>query len=90
VSVADLSSRKYGHNTKKLVKKAIKFGLSIDGVQKREIISLQGAILDRYIETGFRTVLTPEALYSLCAHLNSEIGAVIYEKEGITRPLSAL
>lgn len=90
VSAQELGSWKYGHDTKKLAKKAIRLGLDLSESQKQEIFLLRGAIRDRYIETGARTVLTTEARHALCVHLHSEIGLAIYANAGIKRSLPPL
>lgn len=87
MSVSELSSKKYGHDTKKLVKKAIKCGLNLEDLQKYQIISLRDAIDDRYITIGHRIVLTIESLHDLSVHLHNEIGPAIYKDAGIKRHL---
>ena len=87
ISVAELRSKRYGHNTKKLVKKAIKLGLGIDARQKAEIIWLGDAIRDRHLAAGSRGVLPIESLYVLCVHLHKEIGPAIYQDAGIKRQI---
>lgn len=87
ISVAELRGQKFGHNTKKLVNKAIRLGLPVEDFQKQQIILLGDAIRDRYIETGGRTVLEIEALHALCEHLHKEIGPAIYQDAGIKRKL---
>ena len=90
VSVKQLRSQKYGHNTKKLVNKARRFGLAVTDEQKSQILMVQDAILDRYIETGVHTAPTLDALHALCVYLNNEIGPQVYIEAGFAHPFRLL
>ncbi|MBB4615682.1 hypothetical protein [Novosphingobium taihuense] len=43
------------------------------------------AILDRYIETGARTVLLPEGLSEICSDLHEQVEPAVYLAAGLTR-----
>jgi hypothetical protein len=40
---------------------------------------------DRYIRTGYRTVLLPEVLLAICSDLNQQIGGPIYTAASVAR-----
>lgn len=85
VTVEELRSRALGHNLKKLTSKAVKLGLSVSKEHKTWIWLANEAILDRYIETGARTVLLPEGLSAICSNLHEQIGPAVYQDRGLTR-----
>ena len=85
VTVEELRSRALGHNLKKLTSKAVELGLSVSEEHCLSIEVANEAILDRYIETGARTVLLPESLSAICANLHEQIGPDVYLAAGLTR-----
>jgi hypothetical protein len=85
VTAADLRSRAFGHNLKKLTTEAIKLGLDLSKVDHQSIDVANEAILDRYIETGVRTVLLPEGLSEICSNLHAQIGPAVYANAGLSR-----
>jgi hypothetical protein len=89
ISLSDLSSRALGHNLEKLMSKAVEYGLEItaehqDAIQLANQANLDG-YRDRYIRTGYRTVLLPEVLLAICSDLNQQIGGPIYTAAGVAR-----
>jgi len=85
VTVNELRGRDLGHNMTALRKRAQSFGLNLNLQQEEHIDHLNDAILDRYIETGIRTVLQLETLYELCLFLHEEFGSLIYRDGKLTR-----
>ena len=83
----DQLRNEYGHKISKLLAGAIENGLDILAVQQEQAALLDDAIQDRYLETGFRTVLTPVACENLCRWLHNQIGLVVYQDAGLKRPL---
>ncbi|WP_417319064.1 hypothetical protein [Emcibacter sp.] len=91
VTIKELRSKDLGHDMKALRKKAKEFGLLFNSVQAGQIDLLGEAILDRYIKTGFRTVLLPETLHKLCLYLHNSLGKPIYQDAEIKRdPISLI
>ena len=74
-----------GHNLKKLAAKAVKLGLNVSKEHRSWIGLANEALLDRYIETGARTVLLPESLSAICSNLHEQIGPAVYLDAGLTR-----
>lgn len=85
VTVEELRSRALGHNLKKLTATAVKLGLDVPTVHRQSMDVANEAILDRYIETGARTVLLPEGLSEICANLHEQVGPAVYLAAGLTR-----
>lgn len=85
LTVSELRSRKYGHDMEKLLARSIELGLAITKVQEKQIGILNDSVRDRYIEMGIRTVLNDDSLQHLCAHLNNQIGPMVYANAGMTR-----
>jgi HEPN domain-containing protein len=85
LTVDELRSRALGHNLKKLASKSVKLGLSVSNEQRKWIVLANEAILDRYIETGSRTVLLPESLSEICQSLHEQIGSAVYQQRGLAR-----
>ncbi len=90
VTVKDLRSRELGHKMDVLRTKAQEKGLAISSIQEGQIDLLSGAIRDRYIETGSRTVILPDAFLELCLYLHGEIGVPVYQDAGVKRALPPL
>jgi hypothetical protein len=82
---ADTLSKKFGHNTTRMTKKAEEFGLSIMD-EDREVFALMGntdvVIRARYIRTGSGTFPTLKALNRTCKSLRESVGATL-RKAGI-------
>lgn len=76
---------KYGHKISKLFAGAIEHGLEVQIEQQEQAALLNDAIQDRYLENGFRTVLTPTACENLCRWLHNQIGLIVYKDAGLTR-----
>lgn len=85
ITINVLSSRGFGHNLEKLLSKSIEYGLTITVEHQDHIQLANQAIRDRYIETGYQTVLLPETLSAICSNLNQQIGRPIYNAAGIAR-----
>lgn len=85
VTVEDLRSRALGHDLKKLTSKAVELALCVSEEHRLSIEVANEAILDRYIETGSRTVLLPESLSAICANLHEQIGPAVYLAASLTR-----
>lgn len=85
VTIEELRSRALGHNLKKLTSGAVKLGLDVSKEHREWIGLANEAILDRYIETGARTVLLPEGLSEICANLHEQVGPAVYLAAGLTR-----
>lgn len=85
LSLDQLRSRELGHNLEALMAASMLHGLQISDIQQQQIIVANSAILDRYIEIGFRTIPLPEALLDICKVLNEQIGKMIYSANGISR-----
>lgn len=90
VALEKLRSKAFGHNLQRLLKKAIALGLDATELHQQQIDVASDPIIDRYIETGTRVVLSAKALHSLCIHLNDQIGKQVYTNEGFTRKPPAL
>ena len=89
-SLALLRSRDLGHNVERLLETAQALGLVVENVHREQARLLNDAILDRYIETGSRVVLSNEALLNFCVRLHNEIGTLVYLDAGLTRRLMKL
>ena len=50
-----------------------------------QIALVDSAILDRYLETGSRKVLTSDTLLAICVCLHSLIGPEVYKHAGLKR-----
>lgn len=85
VTVEELRSRALGHDLNGLTSRAVKLGLSVSKEYRLSMEVANEAILDRYIETGARTVLLPEGLSAICANLHEQIGPAVYIAAGLTR-----
>ena len=85
VTVEDLRGRALGHNLKSLTSKAVKLGLNVSKEHREWIGLANEAILDRYIETGSRTVLLPNSLTAICSNLHEQIGPAAHLAAGLTR-----
>jgi hypothetical protein len=84
-----LKSKAFGHNLSKLMSKSVEFGLEITMEHQVAIQLANQANLDdypdRYIKTGYRTVVLPEVLSAVCSDLNQQIGGSIYTAAGVDR-----
>ncbi|WP_430414328.1 hypothetical protein [Parasphingorhabdus sp.] len=87
MTVNDLRNN-YGHKISKLFAGAIEHGLEVQSEQQEQAALLDDAIQDRYLESGFRTVLTQPGCENLCRWLHNQIGQVVYKDAGLTRPLA--
>ena len=85
VTIEKLRSRALGHDLKKLTARAVELGLSVSEEHRLSIEVANDAILDRYIETGARTVLLPEGLSAVCSNLHEQVGPAVYLAAGMTR-----
>ena len=85
VTVNELRSRKLGHDMIAIAEKAVSLGLELTDLQQGQIEMLNDSILDRYIETGFRTILPIADRHELCVYLHNEIGPAVYEDKGMKR-----
>ena len=85
VTIEELRSRALGHDLKRLTEKAVELGLSVSEEHRLSIEVANEAILDRYIETGVRTVLLPEGLSAICSNLHEQVGPSVYLAAGLTR-----
>ncbi|MDQ4420750.1 hypothetical protein OOT33_09935 [Sphingobium sp. DEHP117] len=85
VTIEELRSRALGHNLKMLTGRAVKLGLDVPKVHRQSMEVANEAILDRYIETGARTVLLPEGLSEICSNLHEQIGPAVYLAAGLSR-----
>lgn len=83
----DQLRNEYGHKISKLLDGAVEHGLEMHRLQLDQAALLDDAIQDRYLVTGFRTVLTPVACENLCRWLHNQIGLVVYQDAGLKRPL---
>jgi len=81
----DVLSKKFGHNTTRMTKKAEELGLSIMD-EDREVFALMGktdvVIRARYIRTGSGTFPTLEALNRTGKSLRENVGTIL-RKAGI-------
>jgi hypothetical protein len=85
VTIEELKRRNYGHDLERLLRKSVELGLTIPKEHEDWVGIANQAIRDRYIETGFRTVVLPEALLGICSGLNAQIGPLVYKKAGMAR-----
>jgi len=85
VKAKELRSRTLGHDLKLLMAKAVEKGLIVSQEHLAAVELANEAIRDRYIETGFRTVLLPEDFSSICSNLHEQIGPAVYLAVGLTR-----
>lgn len=85
VPVKELRSRALGHDLKKLTSKAVELGLDVSEEHRLSIEVANEAILDRYIETGARTVLLPDGWSEICSNLHEQIGPAVYLAAGLPR-----
>ncbi|WP_298333467.1 hypothetical protein [uncultured Erythrobacter sp.] len=90
VSLSELRSRNLGHDLPALLKRASEFQFHVSEEMEAQIGLANDAIMDRYIETGYRQVLSPESMTAICQHLNDEIGALVYADFGTKRAVPAL
>ena len=84
VTVEELRSRKLGHDMIAIVEKAVSLGLELTDLQQGQIKLLNDSVLDRYIETGFRTILPIEHRHELCVYLHDTVGPAIYQDHKMT------
>jgi hypothetical protein len=88
-TLSELKSNPLGHNLVNLVSKSVEFGLEITKEHQDAIqLANQGNLddyRDRYIQTGYRTVVSPEVLSAVCCGLNQQIGGSIYTAAGVGR-----
>jgi HEPN domain-containing protein len=72
--------KKFGHNTRRIVKEAKKLGLVTDD-EDRQVFSLMGdtdAVIEaRYIRTGAKTWPTFEALNRTCKSMRDSVGSLL-------------
>lgn len=85
MTVKVLRSREIGHKMMVLAEKSAELGLELTDLQQGAIGMLGDSLLDRYIETGFRTILPIEDRHELCVYLHNTIGPSVYEDHGMTR-----
>lgn len=85
VLLSILSSREFGHNLEALMRESIIQGLQISELHQQQIAFTDDALLDRYIQTGTRTILPSKALAGICKVLNAEVGKIVYLENGFAR-----
>jgi HEPN domain-containing protein len=90
ISLALLRSRELGHHVERLLERAQKLGLRVEDFQLKQAKLLNEAIVDRYIETGSRIVLSNDALLNFCFQLHNQIGPLVYLDAGLKRRLMEL
>ena len=90
ITIDKLRSRKLGHKISALRTEAQNFGLRLNSCWEKQLDLLDNAIRDRYIETGFITVLYLPTLHDLCTYLNTQIGSQIYESCNLTKTVPSI
>lgn len=79
-TVAELASRKFGHSSRQLKKRATQLGLTFDD-EDAEVLRLMSktdaVIRSRYLQTGFFRWPSPEALDRTCRSLRVSVGAAL-------------
>lgn len=79
-TVAELASRKFGHSSRRLKKRAEQLGLTFDD-EDAEVLRLMSktdaVIRSRYLRTGFFRWPAPEALDRTCRNLRTSIGTAL-------------
>ena len=89
-SLALLRSRELGHNVEQLLERAQERGLMVEEFHREQAKLMNEAILDRYIQTGSRTVLSNDALLNFCVQLHDQIGCLVYLDAGLKRRVMKL
>ena len=90
LTVKRLGGREFGHNIDRLMEKSRELGLDVEHEHWSQRWLLNEAIRDRYIEAGYRQVLTEESLHGLCLQLHNQVGLPIYQADGIARAIPGL
>ncbi len=85
LTVKELRSKPYSHNTKTMLDKAEEFGLYpiLPYVDAIEFVA--NDTIDRYIVTGTRKVMPLDLMDDTCKYLHERIGPEVYKAEGLTR-----
>jgi len=85
LTVKELRSKPYSHDTKAMLETAEKFGLY---PVVPHVVAIERAgmdTIDRYIVTGARKVIPLELIDETCEWLHGRIGPDVYKAEGLTR-----